>query len=164
VQFGGNELWKAGHLKEYRRLHNLCFKCGENYAPNHTCATHVSTLNAIQSTTSDGGSYLSDDTLQLLESPHSFHMQDEGYLSLYALSGQPQPKAIQLRALVKNQTMIILVDSSRSHTFLNTGIANKMQVSLFPVQPVKVRVANGASIVCSNEVKNFTWWIQGHTF
>jgi hypothetical protein len=54
VQFGGNELWKARQLKEYRRLHNLCFKCGEKYAPNHTCATHVSALNAIQSTTSDG--------------------------------------------------------------------------------------------------------------
>jgi hypothetical protein len=100
---------------------------------------------------------LSNDTLELLESPHLFHMQDEGYLSLYALSGQPQPNAIQLRALVKNQALIILVDSGSSHTFLNTSIASKLQVSLSPVQPMKVRVANGASIVCSNEVKNFTW-------
>jgi hypothetical protein len=142
----------------------LCFKCGEKYAPHHTCATPVSILNAIQSTTSDGGSYLSDDTLELLESPHLFHMQDEGYLSLHALSGQPQPKAIQLRALVKNQALIILVDSGSLHTFLNTSIDNKLQVSLSPVQPMRVKVANGASIVCSNEVKNFTWWIQGHTF
>jgi hypothetical protein len=28
--FSSNELWKARQLNEYRRLNNLCFKCGEN--------------------------------------------------------------------------------------------------------------------------------------
>jgi hypothetical protein len=44
------------------------------------------------------------------------------------MSGQPQHKVIQLRALVQNQALIILIDSGSSHTFLNIAIANKLQV------------------------------------
>jgi hypothetical protein len=36
--YPSSELWKARQLMEYRRLHNLCFKCGEIYTPTHTCA------------------------------------------------------------------------------------------------------------------------------
>jgi hypothetical protein len=38
-------------------------------------------------------------------------MKDDAYLSLHALSDQPQQRSIQLRALVQNQALVILVDS-----------------------------------------------------
>jgi hypothetical protein len=91
-------------------------------------------------------------------------MQDECYLSLHAMSGQPQHKVIQLRALVQNQALIILIDSGSSHTFLNIAIANKLQVQKTAIPALSVRVANGASLPCTSEVKKFDWWIQGLTF
>jgi hypothetical protein len=57
-----------------------------------------------------GGDFLSYDMLAALESP-MYMMQDVCFLSIHALSGKPQHKAIQLRAMVKNQALIVLVDS-----------------------------------------------------
>jgi hypothetical protein len=49
-------LLKARQLKEYRRINNPCFKCGEKYTPTHTCITPTATLNMIVNSSADGGS------------------------------------------------------------------------------------------------------------
>jgi hypothetical protein len=53
--FSNTGVWKASQLKEYRRVNNLCFKCGDKYTPTHTCATSNATLNALDQQTFDGG-------------------------------------------------------------------------------------------------------------
>jgi hypothetical protein len=85
-------------------------------------------------------------------------------LSLHALSGQPQHRAIQLSALVKNQVLVVPIDSGSSHTFLNSVLAQKLQATTTPLPPMSVKVANGASLSCTAEVKNFKLWVQGYTF
>jgi predicted aspartyl protease len=85
-------------------------------------------------------------------------------LSLHALSGQPQHRAIQLSALVKNQVLVVPIDSGSSHTFLNSVLAQKLQATTTPLPPMSVKVANGASLSCTAEVKNFELWVQGYTF
>jgi predicted aspartyl protease len=60
----------------------------------------------------------------------------------------PQHKAIQFKAMVKNQVLIILVDFGSSHTFMNSDIASKLKVVSNLVMPMRVKVANGASIPC----------------
>jgi hypothetical protein len=64
--FSNTEVWKARQLKEYRRVNNLCFKCGDKYTPTHTCATANATLNALDQQTFDGGGFMSE---ELLETP-----------------------------------------------------------------------------------------------
>jgi hypothetical protein len=54
--------------------------------------------------------------------------------------GQPQQKGIQLRALVKNQALV-----------------HKLHVTTTPLSPLSIRVANGASLRCTSEVKGFEW-------
>jgi predicted aspartyl protease len=85
-------------------------------------------------------------------------------LSLHAMSSHPQQKAIQLRAFVQNQAQVILLDSGSSHTFLNSVIAQKLQIDSTPIHHMAVRVANGVVLPCAAEVKNFEWWIQDHAF
>jgi hypothetical protein len=157
-------VWKARQLKEFRRANNLCFKCEEKYTPAHKCSNPAGTINLIDETAMDGGTFLSDEILEALETPQMFLMEDDCYLSLHALSGQPKQKSIQLRALVKNQTLVILLDSGSSHTFLNKALAQKLQLAISPTAPMAVKVANGASLSCSLEVRQFEWWIQGHAF
>jgi hypothetical protein len=110
----------------------------------------------MEQTAVDGGEFLSDDLLEALESPHLCLMQDQGYLSLHAMLGQPKQKAIQLRAMVKNQA---LVDSGSSHTFINSALAQKLQFPTTPIAPVAIRVANGDVLPCTAEITNFEWWI-----
>jgi hypothetical protein len=112
----------------------------------------------------DGGEFLPDALLDALDSPSIHLMRDKDFLSLHAMAGQPVQKSIQLRALVKNQALIMLVDSRSSHTFLNSSIANRLQVQASPMIPMSVKVANGVVLSCETEVKDFECWIQGHTF
>jgi hypothetical protein len=154
--FTSSELWKARQLKEFRRANNLCFKCGEKYTPAHTCiGSTTSAINLMDSTTDDGGSFLSDEMLEELETPQFNLLEANAHLSLHAMSGKPLQKSIQLQALVKNQALIILVDSGSSHTFLNSVIAHKLEVAA-PISPLYVRVDNGSTLSCTSEVKDFT--------
>uniref|UniRef100_A0A0A8XTC1 Uncharacterized protein n=1 Tax=Arundo donax TaxID=35708 RepID=A0A0A8XTC1_ARUDO len=161
--FVPGELWRARQLKEYRRLHGLCFKCGDKFSPTHKCSS--SQLNALDTDNGDGGGILSDDILDVLECNFmQLSHNTDAFLSLNAISGTQKHRAIQLRALVQNQVILILVDSGSSHTFLNSAILDRIPCTPTDITPMKVRVANGAVVPCSQEVKNFEWWIQGHTF
>jgi hypothetical protein len=73
-------------------------------------------------------------------------MGEDYFLSLHAISGRPQHKAIQLRALARNQALAILVDSRSSHIFLSSVVASKLQVVATTISPMAVKVANGASL------------------
>jgi hypothetical protein len=75
---------------------------------------------------------------------------------VHALFSKPLQKSIQLRALVKNHTLLILVDSGSSHTFLNSAFSHKLQVAATPIAPLSVRVASGNTLSYTSEVKNFT--------
>jgi hypothetical protein len=85
--FNASELWKARQLRKYRRANNLCFKCGEKYSPSHSCATSTPTLNVMEKVAVDGGEFLPNELLDALDSPNIHLMQEEGFLSLNAMSG-----------------------------------------------------------------------------
>jgi hypothetical protein len=162
--FCSSDLWKAKQLKKFKRANNLCFKCGEKYFPSHTCTgSNTSAINLMDNTDVDGGSFLSNEMLEELETPHLNLLQIYSFHSLHAMSGKPLQKSIQLRELVKNQTLIILVDSGSSHTFLNSVVAKKLEVVASPIAPLSVSVCNGNILSCNSGVKDFTCWIQGHT-
>jgi hypothetical protein len=103
----------------------------------------------------DGGDFLSDEVLQTLEYSHLQGSDQECYLSMHVMSSQPQQKDIQIRGLVKNQPLVILLDSGSSHTFLNSRISNELQLSSTPVPHMTIRVANGASLSCVAKVMDF---------
>jgi hypothetical protein len=84
-------------------------------------------------------------------------------LSLHAMLGKPQSKAIQLRTLVKNQALVILVELGSSHTFLNSHIANKPKVVVTPIPHMSIKDANGELLSCTTKARDLSWWIQGHT-
>jgi hypothetical protein len=66
-----SELWKAGQLKEYRRANNLCFKCGGKYTPAHTCVNPTTAIHLMEQNFVDGGTFLSDDILKVLDNLNS---------------------------------------------------------------------------------------------
>lgn len=76
-------------------------------------------------------------------------------LSLNALSGTDTSDTIRLRALVGNQVLIILLDSS---------LVSRLACSMQKVSPVTVKLPNEQFLSCDSIVPDFTWWTQGETF
>jgi len=86
-----------------------------------------------------------------------------GQLSLNALSTVAAPNAIQLRTLVNNKVMLILLDSGSSHSFISSQFVDLVKLPTVPIEPKKIKLANGQWLSTSTMVKNLQWFIQGET-
>lgn len=157
------DLWKARQLKEYRRENNQCFRCGEKYAPGHVCAKTTVPLATVHSMETQGQEILSDEVLDAVEQQEVALAALQ--LSVCALAGTDGPSSIRLRACIGNQTILILIDSGSSHSFLDASLLTRIgvQPTTMPV-PQTVKVANGAYMPCDKEVKNLSWWINDNEF
>uniref|UniRef100_A0A453EP45 Peptidase A2 domain-containing protein n=1 Tax=Aegilops tauschii subsp. strangulata TaxID=200361 RepID=A0A453EP45_AEGTS len=86
-------------------------------------------------------------------------------ISVTALSGASHPKTIQLRALMGNQVVLVLIDSGSTHTFVDQALLSRVPVTAEKLtHPLQVKVANGDLVAYTEFVPNLTWWIQGHNF
>ena len=115
----GVDLSKERAVKEYRRQHGLCYTCGEKFEVGHQskCPKRLQMqLNAL--TTEELGMALTDEVLSQLKQDES-EGADGPNLSLNAIRGTAKETCMRVRALVGNQTMLILVDSGSSTSFIN---------------------------------------------
>lgn len=85
-------------------------------------------------------------------------------LSSASLSGQSAPRTMQFHGSICGQTVLVLVDSGSSHSFLNSALASHISgVQQLPI-PIQVKVADGNVIHCSAMVPHAEWSLQGHLF
>lgn len=87
-----------------------------------------------------------------------------GQLSLNALSGTDSADSIQLKATVKNKTMLILVNTGSSHCFVSSHFVQLNNLPTTPIAPQKVKLANDNWMTTTKQVKGLEWFLQGHTF
>uniref|UniRef100_A0A453EG05 Retrotransposon gag domain-containing protein n=1 Tax=Aegilops tauschii subsp. strangulata TaxID=200361 RepID=A0A453EG05_AEGTS len=162
---GGDDFARERQLRDHRRAHGLCFRCGDRYSREHRCkqATQLLTIHM-----GEHGEILTEDAIQAMEL-----LDDQGaapadqeccVLSTQAVSGTETPRTIRLRALVGNQVMLLLVNSGSTHSFISASFAERIAATTTPLPPVDVRVANGERLVCDKLVPGVKWWLQGHTF
>ena len=90
--------------------------------------------------------------------------EDLCLLSVAAVTGTEAPKAFRLHGKVGNQVLLMLVDSGSSHSFVNSAFVSRAGCDITPVNPVRVRVANGQFMSCTSAVKNLSWWYNVTTF
>jgi len=57
----------------------------------------------------------------------------------------------------------VLIDCSRTHSFLNDKLMLVMQ-GITSIKPVLVKIVDGALLYCTAEVANFPWTSEGNTF
>jgi ribosomal protein L32 len=162
VKLGTGDMSKDRQLRDYRRAHNLCFKCGEPFNPAHQCARKpAADLHAL--TTEETPEQLSDEVLNMLEMQDLAEAQQLS-LSIHALAGTESNDTIRLRAMVGNQVLLVLVDSGSTGSFLNSAMLPRLQCSVQTSTPVRVKLANGEELICDQIVPQLSWWIQRETF
>jgi hypothetical protein len=151
LKLGTGEFWKDRQLREYRRLNNLCFKCGAKYDPTHQCGQKpVAMVNAMEQEI--GPIIMFEEVLNLMEMNDIAQAQHLS-LSLNALSGSESNNCLRLRALVGNQVMLILVDSGSSNSFINENMLDRIQCEVQDAPPIPVKVANGQFMYTTKIVK-----------
>jgi hypothetical protein len=151
-KFEKGEIWKAKQLKDYRRANNLCFKCGEKYAPGHVCVVPATG----QLKTMQGNEILSDELLDMLVTRGEDY---DCHVSLNAMSGTSQTGTIQFKTLVGDQVMLLLLDSGSSHSFVDQSLVEKLKYPVANIQTLRVKVASGDYMYCNKMVPNMQWML-----
>lgn len=110
-------------LMDYRKANNLCYSCGDKYEPGHqvVCPKRQQhQVNAIVIIDLDQDKEeLTEEMLNQL-ADEDLLAANFGQLSLNALSTVAAPNAIQLRTLVNNKVMLILLTLG-VHTVLSAA-------------------------------------------
>ncbi|KAL4325963.1 hypothetical protein GQ457_11G022560 [Hibiscus cannabinus] len=147
-------------LLEYRRANNLCYKCGERFAPGHQYKNRQ--LNSMedmeQTETKEGTTDNEEDSYQL-DKP----MEEELEISINALTGNVGHSTLRLLGTIKGRHLSILVDSGSTHSFINPGWA-KEGVEILSTTPLVITVANGEKLYSEAKAKQLLWKMQGHQF
>lgn len=126
---GYTNLWRDKQLRDYRKANNLCYFCGEKYEPEH--AKHCAKRNKPQV----NALVLNDLDREINEEVLNEIVIDEALtenfcqLSLKALAGTESSDSIRLQTTVKNKTMLILVDTGSSHSFVSTNFVQQAKLS-----------------------------------
>lgn len=156
-------LWKEKQVKNYRREHNLCYFCGEAYSPAHVaeCAKRPKAqANALVVNGLD--MHLSEEVLEQLALENA--LSDEFcQLSLNAVSGTEGGETMKIRAMVKNQVMLTLIDSGSNHSFVSEAFLAKVGIIHVSAPSLQVRVDNGDMMVSDKCVPHLSWWCDGAT-
>lgn len=86
-------------------------------------------------------------------------------ISAAALGGKDDVsvRTMQLKVQLQGLNLTVLVDSGSTHSFLDTSLASKLQ-DLSPLQRVSVKMANGATVSCHQQLLSGMWSCSGHKF
>ncbi|KAL4351905.1 hypothetical protein GQ457_06G037700 [Hibiscus cannabinus] len=147
-------------LLEYRRSHNLCFKCGDKFSPGHQCK--IKQLNSMED---DEQAVFPEDTnlQEITEQNMDKSVDEELEISINALTGSVGHSTLRIQGTIKGKPLSILVDSGSTHSFINPGWA-KEGVEVISTSPLVITVANGEKLYSSAKSKQLTWKMQGYQF
>lgn len=157
-------LWKDKQLRDYRKANNLCYHCGKKYEPGHAdvCAKRAKPhLNALA--LNDLDREIDEDLLNEMAIDEAL-TETFGHLSINELAGTESHDSIQLKSTVNNKTMLILVDTGSSHSFVSSHFVLLNNIPTTPMQQQMIKLANGNWMTTTTQVKGLQWYIQGTTF
>jgi hypothetical protein len=161
---GGADLSKERQIREFRKLNGLCYACGDKFKPDHLakCTKRgQAQLNMV--VTEEDSTVLTDEVLQQLE------QEDEKEeicckVSLQAMVGKDNENNMVISATMSKQTLVMLIDSGSSSNFISAHMVHQLELVEVVCSPVKVKVANGETMVCDRMVRGVEWCSQGFSF
>lgn len=149
---------KLAALKAYRRSKGLCFTCGERWGKEHKCATTIQ-LHVVE------------ELLEAVSVEAVFETDDENdtketlmAISQQAMWGIESSKSIKLRGWIQGFELLMLIDSGSTHSFVDASIGQKLSGLKQLDNPVAVKIADGGTMQCTQEIPNCNWWMQGYNF
>ncbi|ESQ30824.1 hypothetical protein EUTSA_v10012141mg [Eutrema salsugineum] len=137
-------------LKKKRSL-GLCFSCDERYTPGHKCKQPQ--LFIMEGEQDDDMDIEDDDEID-----------PKPEITVYALAGWDTANTIRIQAQIRKQELIALVDSGSTHNFISEKAARRLNLSVTPISPFSVRVADGKPLICRHRFEAVSIQMGGATF
>lgn len=129
-----------------KQAHDECYHCTEKFVPGHKCAGK--------------GVFL----LELEDDQDIDAVAEELDISMHALTSLNVANTMQLQVRIAGETLVVLVDSGSTHTFVHDDVARRLDLSLTPRPGLSVKVANDDQIQSSGVCYNTEVHIDDETF
>ena len=128
-----------------------CKYCGEKWGPKHTCLQKINSqkLYACEAKEKEKDSESEESNEDDMGNQQGFHLELEDNtpkISLATITGISQPQTLKLKGHIKNNIVSILIDTGRTHNFINVNLAKIFNLFVFPLPNMKVMVADGKKI------------------
>lgn len=137
-------------------------RCGEKWHQGHKCSPALQ-LHALQEVWDFCEELFSSDDCSETDAPVA---ADQAYmlLSAIAVSQSFHPRTSQFQGIIQGQPINILLDSGSTNSFLDAKLASSLSGVHKLDTPTTVKVADGGSIPCTDQIQYPEWSIQGYTF
>ncbi|KAM0035631.1 putative nucleotidyltransferase, Ribonuclease H [Helianthus debilis subsp. tardiflorus] len=146
-------------VAEEKRAKGECFWCNEKYSPTHNCKfkhLYVLEIHGDEEVVEEG---IDEDIQGDLKG-----MSVDAQISIHALLGVCSFSTMRVIGTIGTRQIQILIDSGSTHNFLDLRLASKLQCPTKKLPLMKVVVANGKELECSQLCKDFQWLMQGAWF
>ena len=91
-------------------------------------------------------------------------MDKEPKISINAITGTPNPKTMRVIWVLRNQRVVILIDSRSTHNFVDAQLAKILGIRSASRDAIKVRIANGQIISCPRKSQDLSLMMQGNLY
>ncbi|CAD6232446.1 unnamed protein product [Miscanthus lutarioriparius] len=148
---------KLSTLRSFRRVQGLCHRCAEKWFRGHKCAPTIQ-LKAMQEVW---------DLFQLEELPESPEEPIEQLnlaISHDARMGSQGPRTIQFQGSVHGLSVVVLIDSGSSASFLAESVANRLPQLPRTALTASVKIANGQILRCSSVIVDCQFALGDYQF
>jgi hypothetical protein len=152
---------KVAALRAYRQARGLCFTCGERWGRTHRCGPTVQ-LHVVEELLAMVQP--KEEQLDDTEQPSGDTASELMHLSEAAVAGSQGATTMRFQGRVHDHAILMLVDSGSSHTFISTELAARLKLPTCEISPLRVKVANGGMMQCTEELQNLVWSTQGTQF
>jgi hypothetical protein len=140
--------------EEHRRL-GLCFNCNEKYSRGHNkVCKRLFLLDSIA------------DDADADEAPVTEHTVDteSPVFSLHAVAGVPIADTIQLAVTVGGASLLALLDSGSTHSFIGEDAAHRTRLPVQAKPRMTATVANGERVPCPGVIRNAPFSVADTSF
>jgi hypothetical protein len=158
-QTTGNDKYIPPNLREDRRRslesqrikEGKCKRCGEKWDPRHRCqiednSKKLYTCEAEKDDESDSAESINEEMENFQNDTSKLIEDNTPRISLATITGITQPQTLKLKGHIKNDNVIVLIDTRSTHNFLDIKIARKLKLFVYLVPDMKVMVADGKKI------------------
>jgi len=129
---------------EERRRKGLIYLCDTKWSRGYVCeGSKLFLIEEIEEVVEDDLASLVVEEVVSCEENTMKKLE----ISLNAITGTPTPKTMRLIGVLKNQQVIILIDSGITHNFLDSKLATLLGVMPKNEEEIQLKVANGQEIV-----------------
>jgi hypothetical protein len=91
-------------------------------------------------------------------------LDEEPGISLNTITGTPNPRTMRIVRVLRNQQVIILIDSGSTHNFVDAKLAEVLGIVSTSGDAIKLRIANSQIISSSGKNHDVTLKMQGNLF